>query len=655
MTKSSVLSVDFGTTKTYFSKCPADDPSPVSIDFGDGRDGVPSAILYREGKDPLVGQTALDEYGEASEAERKTMNLTVNFKPDLARSPEAKKAAEDFLSCVLADARKQNLDMEPSARQVLFGVPSEAEEEYRTALKDTARRGGFGTPTLVDEPKGALLFHLQQRDISVDRAHEGVLVADFGGGTCDFAFLEGGEVLHSWGNMLLGGRLFDDLFFQWLLDQNPGLEERLRKRGDAYFVLSHLCREGKEFFSRSMARDRTASVSKVCAPWGKLTDLTWEKFVERGRAYAPSSYFRSMLQGVPQDELEGPLDLFGWFRRTLAEGLKEKNIAPGRISLVILAGGSSLWPFVADILNEEIPRGKGHSIVRSDRPYAVISMGIALFPALKKKFARTRRRLKEELSAFLEEEIAPILERRCETVKKKFVSWAIASYFTGEIRPLLEDFRKSGGTLSSLRSALRARITGGEPLLRANLEKNLPTLLSGLREETKELMSRWFAAHGIILPSKEFALTMEMDSTVTILSRLKTPGVDDLLDVVTRVLGGIITAGTALLCGGTGTALIAAGPVGLAVGGVLGLAISWLIARYGKEKVKSMTEEIELPPWIASFLLDEGRIRTAEKELKTALEDHLEARLCPVRRELEEHVRSLVLDEMAALSEVSGF
>ena len=43
------------------------------------------------------------------------------------------------------------------------------------------------------------------------------------------------------------------------------------------------------------------------------------------------------------------------------------------------------------------------------------------------------------------------------------------------------------------------------------------------------------------------------------------------------------------------------------------------------------------------------------KELKTALEEHLEARLCPVRSELEEHVRSLVLDEMAALSEVSGF
>ena len=95
--------------------------------------------------------------------------------------------------------------------------------------------------------------------------------------------------------------------------------------------------------------------------------------------------------------------------------------------------------------------------------------------------------------------------------------------------------------------------------------------------------------------------------------------------------------------------------MGLAVGGVLGLAISWLIARYGREKVKSMTEEIELPSWIASFLLDEGRIRTAEKELKTALENHLEARLCPVRQELEEHVRSLVLDEMAALSEVSGF
>ncbi len=140
-----MLAADFGTTKTYFSKCPGDDPSPVSIDFGDGRDGIPSAILYREGKEPLVGQTALDTYGEASPEERRTLRLRTNFKADLVRSEAARAAAADFLAAVLAGARKQHLDLEPDRRQVLFGVPSEADDSFRSALRETARRGGFGS------------------------------------------------------------------------------------------------------------------------------------------------------------------------------------------------------------------------------------------------------------------------------------------------------------------------------------------------------------------------------------------------------------------------------------------------------------------------------------------------------------------------------
>ena len=65
-----ILAIDFGTTNTYFSKCPADQISPVGVDFGTGRDGLPTAILYRGEHEPLVGEPALHEYGEASDVER---------------------------------------------------------------------------------------------------------------------------------------------------------------------------------------------------------------------------------------------------------------------------------------------------------------------------------------------------------------------------------------------------------------------------------------------------------------------------------------------------------------------------------------------------------------------------------------------------------
>lgn len=656
MSGRSVLSVDFGTTKTYFSKCPADDPSPVSVDFGDGRDGIPSALLYRKGKVPLIGQTALDEYGEATSAERGAMRLVTNFKADLPRSEEARRAAADFLAAVLADARKQNLDIEPSGRQVLFGVPCEADESFHSALAEVARQGGFGTPDLVDEPKGALLYHLKQGDIPVGLALESVLVADFGGGTCDFALLEGGRTVHSWGDMTLGGRLFDDLFFQWLLDQNPGLESKLEEQGATYFVQSHLCREGKEFFSRSMARDRQASVSKVLPGYGRLSEMTWEEFLRRGQAYHPSAFFRrSFGDGRGTVLPDEGKDLFEWFRECLLSGLRKKGIASRRISLVVLAGGSSLWPFVPDILREELGLPEKFPLLRSDRPYTVISLGLALLPALKMKFSRTRQALSEELPRFLRDKAGPVLSKRCILARERMLTAAGNDFFQKKICPLLEDFRKNGGTLASLRRRLNERLAAEEPLLRETMEQNFPLLLAGLKEETRELAGEWFARHGVVAPPRDFTIHSSSETNGKEFLSLETPGMDGMVDILGGVLGGLVTAGTAMICGGSGTALVTAGPMGFAVGGVLGLSLSWLLAKYGREKVKEMAEDIELPPWIAAAVLSKRRINEAEKELKEALEAHLESRLALARKELEDHVRALVLDEIDALDEIGGF
>jgi hypothetical protein len=49
-----------------------------------------------------------------------------------------------------------------------------------------------------------------------------------------------------WGDAALGDRPFDDLFYQWLLEQNPGLE--LSER-DQWYVWQVTCRELKERFS----------------------------------------------------------------------------------------------------------------------------------------------------------------------------------------------------------------------------------------------------------------------------------------------------------------------------------------------------------------------------------------------------------------------
>jgi hypothetical protein len=112
----------------------------------------------------------------------------------------------------------------------------------------------------------------------------------------------------------LGGRLFDDLFFQWLLEQNAGAMKKIEKAGDTYYVHSYLCRAVKEFFSLTMARDRSESVNKSVGQYGSVRDMSWTTFIQKARAYNPSRVFVSYLQGVglESDRLLGqkdPIDL----------------------------------------------------------------------------------------------------------------------------------------------------------------------------------------------------------------------------------------------------------------------------------------------------------------------------------------------------------
>ena len=64
---------------------------------------------------------------------------------------------------------------------------------------------------------------------------------------------------------------------------------------------------------------------------------------------------------------------------------------------------------------------------------------------------------------------------------------------------------------------------------------------------------------------------------------------------------------------------------------------------------------MELPPFIAAFMIDEKRIEDLQNDLSDALAAHLERRFVPLKRELDERIRTLVRDEIRALNEINSF
>jgi molecular chaperone DnaK len=657
MSDLSILAIDFGTTNSYYCKCPVDQLSPVGVDFGSGRDGIPTAILYRQGKEPLVGDPALHEYGEASNEERKSYRLCTQFKPDVASSEEAAKNAEDFLRTVVTQAQRQHISLDPSRHDVILGVPSEAPEGFRTKLHDIAAVARYGDVRLIDEPKGALLCHLWHKDFSPDEARRGVLIVDFGGGTCDFAFLRSLQECRSWGDMELGGRLFDDLFFQWFLEQNPSTLAEIERAGDTYYVHSFLCREVKEFFSLTMARDRSENVNKSVGRYGSIRGMNWDTFLSKARAYTPSPFFVRHLQafGLGSDRLTKctePIDLLAWFRQALTDGLGAKNVNTSDISRVILAGGSSQWPFVYDCLSEALGI-EPSNLMRSDRPYAAISEGLAIYLPLQKQFAGTRDRLKTELPEFCETKVRPLIQKVTQAYVAEVANDVTFELFDKTIKPLLQEFRDNGGSIASFRDEVSSKVASLEPELRKIIEERMRTLVMGLPGQVRTLLVTWFESHGLSVGNARIGEDHRISTAGGALAPALPNLYDGVMDTVGWFVVAIATSIAAIVCGGTGMAILVSGPLGLIGGAVLALAPAYLTVRYGKQKARKIAENWEAPAWIVKRALTQSKVNKARAQFLSQLTERLTEETTALQVGFEARIRKITKLQIEGLSEIA--
>jgi len=406
--------LDFGTSKTAISFAQTDSINPQIVDVAihGNDDRIPTCVLHDKSKNRFhVGDIAEQEYLLArADAERAAMAFFSNFKPHIHRSAEHRETALRFLTEVRqADRLAEKIELAGNEAVMAAGCPvTWMSGGGAQALLSLLKQAGFPPAFTIPEPVGAA-FHFLGTQLRAQDFHRDIVVFDWGAGTFDMTVLRAGrmdlEGSKTFGSTVYGGRLFDDLFYQWLLDmaQSRGRHKDLKRLAerpiDRAVLLGLTCRKIKEAFSRHLSSQSAERPWTWSAPvilgsdenginLGNFFVASAAELDARARSYRASETARQWLalslgDVAPEErafveaaQQGAPVDLKAWGASLIETGLRQLEVADGATAM--LTGGSCNWRWFLERVRGTVPfAGRASAVLRDDRPELTIARGLA--------------------------------------------------------------------------------------------------------------------------------------------------------------------------------------------------------------------------------------------------------------------------------------
>jgi small basic protein len=302
---------------------------------------------------------------------------------------------------------------------------------------------------------------------------------------------------------------------------------------------------------------------------------------------------------------------------------------------------------VQEVLHVEPAR-----IRRSDRPYAAISEGLAIEPALQHKLVNTQHKLDQDRRRFLSEQVGNLVTQHIQDAATKIADDIASELFDGKIKGTLQRFRKSGGKIADLKSEVAAQAQRFEPRIPVIVTAATDSIFKGLPVLVIQELQKWFEAAGLRIDRSMLNVTEDRVAT----ANLRTSELPDLLQDFNRLIAGVLSAIvgviTASVCGGSGTALLMSGPIGWLIGLVLGAAVAYLATRYGMDAARARAEALPLPAWTVRLAMRESSVDSARGKLRAQVHEQVLAELDKLQSSLNEQIEETVNKEIEALTEL---
>ena len=350
------VGIDLGTTNSVVSTLEGGEPEVIPN--AEGARTTPSVVAFSKDGDVLVGSVAKRQ--AVTNVDRTISSVKRHMGTDWTTEIDGKKYTPQEISARILQKLKNDAEayLNDKVTDAVITVPAYFNDAERQATKEAGEIAGLNVLRIVNEPTAAALAY----GLDKGKEDELILVFDLGGGTFDVSLLEVGkdedgfstiQVRATSGDNRLGGDDWDQRVVNWLLEQvksKTGAD--LSKDKIALQRLQEAAEQAKKELS-------SASSTNISLQYLSVTP--------EGPIHLDEKLSRAKFEDLTSDLLERT-------KKPFQDVIKEAGIKVSDISEVVLVGGSTRMPAVANLVKELTGREPNKGV----NPDEVVAMGAAL-------------------------------------------------------------------------------------------------------------------------------------------------------------------------------------------------------------------------------------------------------------------------------------